>query len=48
MVGRENEDRNNHKKNQVTDFMRNRNMEEDKAKDRHIWRLGVDGRLLAV
>jgi hypothetical protein len=30
--------------NQVTDFMKSRNMEED----RHLWRLGVDERLLAV
>ena len=35
-------------KNQLTNFMRSRNMEEDKAEDRHLWRLGVDGRLLAV
>ena len=35
-------------KNQVTDFMTSRNMEEDMAEDRHLWRLGGDGRLLAV
>jgi hypothetical protein len=35
-------------RNQVTDFMKSRNMEEDMAEDRHLWRLGVDGRLLAV
>ena len=28
--------------------MKSRNMEEDMAEDRHLWRLGVDGRLLAV
>ena len=33
---------------QVTDFMKSRNMEEDMTEDRHLWRLGVDGRLLAV
>ena len=32
-------------KNQVTDFMRSRNMEECIAEDRYIWRLGVDGQL---
>ena len=37
-VGGEEEDRNN---NQVTDFMRNRDM-EDQADDRHLWRLGLD------
>ena len=31
----------------MTDFMGNRNMEEDMAEDRHLWGLGVDGRLLA-
>ena len=35
-------------KNQETDFARSSNMEEDMAEDRHLWRLGVDGRLLAV
>ena len=35
-------------RNQVTDFMKSRGMEEDMAEDRHLWRLGVDGRLLAV
>ena len=34
--------------NQVTDFMKSRGMEEDMAENRHLWRLGVDGRLLAV
>ena len=34
--------------NQVTDFMKSRDMEEDMAEDRYLWRLGVDGRLLAV
>ena len=29
-------------------FMRRRNMEEDMAEDRNLWRLGVDERLLAV
>ena len=42
-VGGEEEDLNNHG-GTVTDFMRSRNM----AEDRHLWRLGVDGRLLAV
>ena len=35
-------------KNQVMDFMRSRNMEEDMAEDRHLRRLGVNGRILAV
>ena len=35
-------------KNQLTDFMKSRNMEEDMAEDRHLWGLGVDGRLLAL
>ena len=35
-------------KNQVTDFMRSRNLEEDMAKERHLWPLGVDRRLLVV
>ena len=35
-------------KNQVTDFMRSRNMVEDMADDRNLWCLGVDGRFLAV
>ena len=35
-------------KNQVKDFMRGRNMEEDIAEDRHVWHLRVDGWLLAV
>ena len=35
-------------KNQVTDFMRSRNMEQDMTEDRHLWRLGLDGWLLAV
>ena len=35
-------------RNQVTDFIKSKNMEEDMAEDRHLWRLGVDGRLLAV
>ena len=34
--------------NQVTDFVERRNMEEDMAEDRHLWRLGVDQGLLAV
>ena len=29
-------------------FMRSTNMEEDMADDRHLWRLGMDRRLLAV
>ena len=48
MVGGEEKDRNNHGGAKVTDFMRSRNMEEDMAEDRHLWRLGVDGQLLAV
>ena len=35
-------------RNQVMDFMRNRNLEEDMAEDRHLWRLEVDGRLLVA
>ena len=35
-------------RNQVTDFVRSRNMEEDMVKDRHLWRLGVDARLMVV
>ena len=35
-------------RNKVTDFMKSRSMEEDMAENRHLWRLGVDGRLLAV
>jgi hypothetical protein len=35
-------------KDQVTDLMRSRNMEEDMAGDIHLWHLGVDGRFLAV
>ena len=35
-------------RNQVTDFIKSRGMEEDMVEDRHLWRLGVDGRLLAV
>ena len=34
--------------NHVTDFMKSRNMEEEMSRDRHLWRLGVDGLLLAV
>ena len=26
----------------MTDFMKSKNMEEDMAEDRHLWRLGVD------
>ena len=48
MVGGEEEDRNNHGNNQVTDFMRSRNLEEDMAEDRHLWRLGVDRWILAL
>ena len=33
---------------QVTDFMRSRNMEEDMAEDRDLWRFGGDGQLLAI
>ena len=29
----------------MTDFMKIRGMEEDMAENRHLWRLGVDGRL---
>ena len=43
-VGREEEEW----RNQVMDFMKSRNMEEDMVEDRHLWRLGVDGRLLTV
>ena len=32
----------------MTDFMKSRGMEEDMAEEIHLWRLGVDGRLLAV
>ena len=28
--------------NQVTDFMKSRNMEEDMAENRYLWRLGID------
>ena len=42
-VGGEEEDRIQSWRNQVTDFMKSRNM----AEDRYLWRLGVDGRLLA-
>ena len=35
-------------KNQMTDFMRRRNIEENVADDRHLCRLGMDRRLLAV
>ena len=35
-------------KNQVTDFMRSKNMEESMAEDRHLWRLGMDRWLLPV
>ena len=28
--------------------MKSRNMKEDMAEDRHLWRLGVDERLLGV
>ena len=31
----------------MTDFMKSRKMDEDIAEDRHLWRLGVDERLLA-
>ena len=47
-VGGEEEDCNYHGRNQVTDLMRSRNLEEDMAEDRHLWRLGVYERLLAV
>ena len=32
----------------MTDFMKSRGMEEDMAEDRHLWRLGVDGRLYII
>ena len=35
-------------RNQVMDFMKSRGMEEDMAENRHLWRLRVDGRLLAA
>jgi hypothetical protein len=35
-------------RHKVTDFMRSRFIEKYIDEDRHIWRLGVDGRLLAV
>ena len=35
-------------RNQMTDFIKSRGMEEDMAENRHLWRLGVDGRLLAI
>ena len=47
-VGGEGEDCSNHWKYQMTDFMRSRNMEDDMAEDRHIWRLGMDGQSLDV
>jgi len=36
------------RRNQVTDYMKSRHMEEGMAEDRHLWRLGVNERLLAV
>ena len=45
MVGGEEEDRNN-RGGTKWQFIKSRNMEEDMAED--LWRLGVDGRLLAV
>ena len=36
------------RRNQVTDFTKSRNLEEDMAEDKHLWRMEVDGRLLAV
>ena len=38
-VGEEEEDRNYQVRNQVTDFMKSRGMEEDMAEDRYLWRL---------
>ena len=35
-------------KNQVTNFMRSRNMEKYMAEDRYLWRLGMDRRLVAI
>ena len=35
-------------KNQVVEFMRSRNMEEDMAEDKHLWRFGIDRQLLVV
>ena len=35
-------------KNKVIDFMRSRNLEEDMAEDRHLWRCGSEEWLLAV
>ena len=35
-------------RNQVTDFMRIRNMEEDMAEDIRFWRLGMHRHLLVV
>jgi hypothetical protein len=35
-------------KNQVMDFVRSRNMEEDMAEDSHLWHFRVDGWLLNV
>ena len=35
-------------KSQGTDFMRSRNMEEDMAEDRHLWRLGMIDDSLSV
>ena len=32
----------------MEDFMKSRGMEKDMAENRHLWRLGVDGWLLAV
>ena len=35
-------------KNQVTDYMRSRNLEEDTAEDRRLWPFGMDRGLLAI
>ena len=35
-------------RNQGTDFIRSRNMGEDMAENKHLWRLGKDSRLLPI
>ena len=33
---------------EVTDFIRSRNLEDDMAEDIHLWRLEMNGRILAM
>ena len=47
-VREEEEDHNNHGGTKWRNFLRSKNMEEDMAEERYLWRLGVDVRLLAV